>query len=602
MITRNNPTAQSNLFAAAEDVLTKYKTRFAGMKMNHIDDYFACLRTLATLELQYPEDIDPIFTILPPNEGYFSINADTRDIEVPDAFKAGVSVQGDDIAEIIYFKIDRYFDAIDLAQKQIVIQWQHESDANSSKQNTKFLSAAYKRSLQAEPGFIVFGWPITKEVTAKPGNINFSVRFYSIETNEITGEQYIDYSFSTVTKNIKIKPSLNFNLTQDALNNVLDSNKRIYDNLRDSESTVSYDVAEPAFSKYVIIDPLNNLLPSGNKTEDLPATFGVKAEIFKSALIDGAQMGAKPLAYQWYKTESTDVKGEPVDSNIVSEKYFSVQGEEYNPYEFYYMNIGSTEAPEWKIYEPNDDNAFNDGVDLYARYSVLTPVEAGYYYAIARNNLTFNKYAEKKSELWLVPFAEEPIYSYLPESKKVYLDEENHDITITAEVNIGELNYQWFYGDTEKFEESKLSDKFNENQTTITPVVEGYYFLKATNNRNNNSSKEASEGVLATYHASKPQIIGHYVGENAANGDTIFNDNKAAISIALGVMEHSDDQNNLKYEWYYRIDKTVDYSLIQTLNGDSKLVPQNEGYYQCKVYNTYRGDVNTEISKEFYVK
>jgi hypothetical protein len=205
------------------------------------------------------------------------------------------------------------------------------------------------------------------------------------------------------------------------------------------------------------------------------------------------------------------------------------------------MNIGSTETPEWKIYEPNDDNAFNDGVDLYARYSVLTPVEAGYYYAVARNNLTFNKYAEKKSELWLVPFAEEPTYSYLPESKKVYLDEEDHDITITAEVNIGELNYQWFYGDTEKFEESKLSDKFNENQTTITPVVEGYYFLKATNTRNNDSSKEASAGILATYHASKPQIIGHYVGESAANGDTIFNDNKAAISISLGVMEHSDD-------------------------------------------------------------
>ena len=97
------------------------------------------------------------------------------------------------------------------------------------------------------------------------GNAPRLVPIYSVETDELTGEQYIDYSFSTLTKSIKIKPSLNFNLTQDALNNVLDSNKRIYNNLRDSESTVSYDVAEPAFSKYVIIDPLNDLLPSGNK-------------------------------------------------------------------------------------------------------------------------------------------------------------------------------------------------------------------------------------------------------------------------------------------------------------------------------------------------
>ena len=67
-------------------------------------------------------------------------------------------------------------------------------------------------------------------------------------------------------------------------------------------------------------------------------------------------------------------------------------------------------------------------------------------------------------------------------------------------------------------------------------------------------------------------------------------------------MEHSDDQNNLKYEWYYKTDSAADYILMQTLNGDSKLVPQNQGYYQCKVYNTYRGDVSTEISREFFVK
>ena len=48
---------------------------------------------------------------------------------MPENFaKYGVGVQGDEIAEILYFSIDRFFDAIDLAEKEILIQWRHEKD------------------------------------------------------------------------------------------------------------------------------------------------------------------------------------------------------------------------------------------------------------------------------------------------------------------------------------------------------------------------------------------------------------------------------------------------------------------------------------------
>ena len=83
MITKNHATAYASLFKKAEEVLTKYSTEFANQSIGNIDDYFACLKTLATLENEHPEEIDPIFTILPATEQTFDIDANTREIKVP---------------------------------------------------------------------------------------------------------------------------------------------------------------------------------------------------------------------------------------------------------------------------------------------------------------------------------------------------------------------------------------------------------------------------------------------------------------------------------------------------------------------------------------
>jgi hypothetical protein len=56
------------------------------------------------------------FIRLPVTEDYFEIDLDTRKIKVPEAFETnGIGVQGDSMAEILYFKVDRYFDDMDLA-------------------------------------------------------------------------------------------------------------------------------------------------------------------------------------------------------------------------------------------------------------------------------------------------------------------------------------------------------------------------------------------------------------------------------------------------------------------------------------------------------
>jgi hypothetical protein len=62
------------------------------------------------------------YLMLPLNEEYFVINANTRAISVPALFAShGVSLDGDYHAETLMFEIDRYFDTKDLICTNIII-------------------------------------------------------------------------------------------------------------------------------------------------------------------------------------------------------------------------------------------------------------------------------------------------------------------------------------------------------------------------------------------------------------------------------------------------------------------------------------------------
>lgn len=64
------------------------------------------------------------FLALPFSEEYFEVDANTRTISIPANFaKNGLSVQGDQVAETLFFKIDRYFDHEDFGNtdKNLII-------------------------------------------------------------------------------------------------------------------------------------------------------------------------------------------------------------------------------------------------------------------------------------------------------------------------------------------------------------------------------------------------------------------------------------------------------------------------------------------------
>ena len=91
--------------------------------ISSLNEYFAYLEDILKAAHQDSnEDAERFYVRLPLDEEVFAINADTREITIPRSFEnAGVGVQGDELAEVVYFTIDRFFDSVDLASDNIHI-------------------------------------------------------------------------------------------------------------------------------------------------------------------------------------------------------------------------------------------------------------------------------------------------------------------------------------------------------------------------------------------------------------------------------------------------------------------------------------------------
>jgi len=150
--------------------------------INTLDDYYSKLNELIALARE--NNNYQHFLRLPLDEPTFDIDANSRVITVPAEFKKnGLSVKNDEIAEIVYFTIDRYYDTIDLYSPDIniIIQWEGAPDAK--KESLSGLSAALFRDCIRIDGNekVIFGWAIDGRITKNAGTIKFAVHFYMLD-------------------------------------------------------------------------------------------------------------------------------------------------------------------------------------------------------------------------------------------------------------------------------------------------------------------------------------------------------------------------------------------------------------------------------------
>ena len=91
-------------------------------QITSLNEYFQHIRDLAGMAIGTGRTgTDPYFLRLPLDEPFFEINANTRGITVPGELSQ-IAVKGDKLAEVVFFRIDRYYDAVDLNTRHIYIE------------------------------------------------------------------------------------------------------------------------------------------------------------------------------------------------------------------------------------------------------------------------------------------------------------------------------------------------------------------------------------------------------------------------------------------------------------------------------------------------
>ena len=237
-INSKNATAYSNLFENAKAALKKAKPE-ADIQISTLEEYFFYLPELIKLTANshendlhgYNATLGRRYAMLPLDEEYFKIDANSRIITVPESFrKNGIAVQGDEVAEVVYFKINRYFDFMDLNNTYIIIQWKLEgrTDEGVSIEKTG-TSMEWVRDIESEPDYLIFGWALDSSITQYQGNLKFSVRFVNLNENDEDNIENgtIEYSLSTLEATAAINKALNFQLDSEILAELKERNSAL---------------------------------------------------------------------------------------------------------------------------------------------------------------------------------------------------------------------------------------------------------------------------------------------------------------------------------------------------------------------------------------
>jgi hypothetical protein len=468
-------------------------------KIKNIDEYFTCIKRLAEYEADPKNKADPIFTILPVNEDTFDIDANTRKIDIPTSFMtAGIGVKGDEVAEILYFTVDRYFDIADLYYKDILVQWKN-ADGDEG------LSITINKSLSFKPGKVTFGWPITSEVTKAAGNVQFSVRFFDRFEDENTS--YLTYSFSTLTATVKVNPSLDFEISdKDNISNVLVKEKirKIFDYLKDSAPTeVVNPAAVPIFEADYALDDEKNL-------EELTETITINGEIKKvfmvKAQIPTEAFGAVGnITYSWVHE---DKNGILLETPEFGDHYIQTNDTIRQPNDTYYTKL---EDGNYAVYVSDFEP---DGV-YYEKYSYCVPKAAGTY-KVTATNVAGRVSTASVSDSCLVPYAKPVNYSIEDSSIILNKDENGEFIPVEVSYDItqndnGTLTYLWKHAEGYSKEDGIISNAKQIAEGATIKIKElGHYWLMVTNTYNNNSIVcEPPKPIRVTEPAEAPIITGY---------------------------------------------------------------------------------------------
>ena len=574
------------------------------IKISTLEQYFSIISELV--------EERPSYGIMPLDESYFEINANTRSIKIPDEF-TGVQVQGDSYAETIYFSIDRYFDATDLAGQSVYIQWERPVDG------VKGYSMPWIVDRQIKPGYLVFGWEISSDITQHPGNVKFSVRFLTRD-----GDREIKYSLSTLPASLPIKNSLVLNLSDP--NIVVETGAGRFTNGLLGGTT---NISLPVIGENNLIDGRYYFIVDDD--EDVHSKD-------QTLMVSAVSPDAGSVSYEWYRVENIkDETSEPVKKSDNTKKI-----------ETYYVEkvIAANSTVEYKIrglstniedfidknlcYSTKDGTALTDlitGLDdienliysedeniapIYISFDALTVSEPGYYYCAIKNMLGFqNKIDYTNYAYFPKALTPNPLSSHLIREGLVTSGDSQTKLTanfildtsVQEIKDYSEITYQWQESATENGDFSDITGATGQN---YLPTAAKYYKCIATNTLNNVSSDEVAGNIWKVTEAIIPEMSiragSNTINVEANSVNVYVQDTNLTISVA-NISEH--DKVTCDIYKVNRGDDTIvstikNVEMSRNNNSFTFRVPSSKCKFVCKseVGETYKSTSSDFI---FYI-
>ena len=631
-----------NLDSAYTELFDDIREKSNGaIDINNVEGFFGNITAIKNLDKKYLR--------LPLDEPLFEIDANSRKIAVPDEFKAnGLSVQGDHLAETVFFSIDRYFDYMDLGGTEVTINWKMGSETGKT---DKFIMSA-----DILPGSIVFGWPVNNVVTQKSGTLTFAVEFCKKDR-----EGNVLYDFNTLAATISIKDGL---VIGDVEAISLDND--ILAILDDSQFGEGDAAVGPI--AWLTGDGHGLVVGSGPDTAVELSAFAPEVDL-RTTITEGVPQSVPANLYaQAFVDNGTEVKYmdsvgttiTPVMSEVVVDLVEADSIEEGKVYrdEFGEVIADPEEAEELFVYDDLDDSLVYyvqvDGsnpvayrvasaadlatwntanqVDLYVKLAKITVSDAGSYIIKAQGQKFDNEghkigagatassepvvvpSVEAPSEIAIekseAPVVDNPAYSFDEEASAnvVFLGNEGASLTASAVVDsFGALQFVWKkkIGDAANFSDVAAETPAYklENEDVLNITEAGEYKVAVRNFKNSAYAQSVESEVFiasplagAITAAQVQSKLGSGVYENV-NGVVQYNSNgslaQKTISLRVGSVTVDGQTGVLSYQWYVQtgIGEEATRELIS--ENAELTITSGDGRFIPVVKNNYNGSIFT---------
>lgn len=534
---------------------------------------------------------------------YFHINANTRQITVPEAFKRnGLGVAGDKIAETVYFKINRYFDATDLNTTKIYIVWKQNGN------NQDGIATEWVRDIETFDDYLVFGWVLGGDMTSASGQLDFSIRF--VKTDPKSG--VVTYSLNTQTAHALINNTLDLpgDTPDDSLNNILASSFIDTTTKTDSEIEV-----------FKFVYNFDNLIDASNLNGDVISADLIKGEDNKYRLefLVSTYIDRDANAnYKLYKQlgDTIDINNTDKEHYInMTYSYIPVSAEEKTPKNDrkYYKKIENSNPEQYEYVFINSTGEIPKDFpsayyEQYGQYLLeIDPSEknvplpavcgdsiSGLYYGVAIGELNGTNSSPLPSSRKVQILApEKATFKDIPlENKGVQV---NSNIDVTDNIILPNKNIETYIWSCKKFGETDFSEiktiegSLEERaKAELTPTEEGIYQLKVKTSRNLDS--KIADNILTFYVTEIPTNDAVII--TSPTSDVKYS--KGSNGVYLEIQATYEQPNaianyELKYQWQKFNEELEDYEDIIQNGNNSDYLANTIGKYRCKlipVYNT----------------